>query len=109
MISASDAAWQFQAHGPRAAAPASTGKPGAAGRDPLTAAKEFESVFLSNFLSTMFSGLSTEAPFGGGSAEETWRGFLVKEYADGIVEAGGIGIADHVYRQLVAVQEEASR
>lgn len=77
----------------------------AGGKDPMQAAKEFESVFLSNYLSSMFSGLSTEAPFGGGHAEETWRGFLVQGYAEKIVENGGIGIAESVYRELIALQE----
>ena len=78
-------------------------------KDPETAAKEFESVFLTNFLQSMFSGLSTEAPFGGGHAEETWRSMLVKEYADEIVETGGIGIAESVYRELISVQEAANQ
>lgn len=80
-----------------------------AGKDPLNAAKEFESVFLNNFLSSMFTDVSTEAPFGGGQAEETWRGFLVQEYADQMVEAGGIGIAEAVHRELISLQEEANQ
>ena len=77
--------------------------------DPEQAAKEFEAVFLTNFLSSMFTGVSTEAPFGGGQAEETWRGFLIKEYADQIVASGGIGIADHVHRELISLQEQATK
>jgi len=80
-----------------------------AGQDPMKAAKEFESVFLNNFLASMFSGINTEAPFGGGQAEETWRDFLVKEYADQIVESGGIGITDAVYRELISLQEGAAQ
>ncbi len=69
--------------------------------------REFEQVFLANMLNQMFSGLSTEAPFGGGQAEETWRGMLVDRYADTIARSGGIGVADAVYRQLLQVQEGA--
>lgn len=72
-------------------------------------AREFEQVFLSNMLNQMFSGLSTDGPFGGGQAEETWRGMLVDRYADTIARSGGIGIADAVYRQLVQVQEGATQ
>ena len=79
------------------------------GRDPMEAAKEFEAVFLTNFLSSMFSGLTTEAPFGGGHAEESWRGFLVQEYASKIVSSGGVGIADAVYSELITLQEKAAQ
>ncbi len=70
-------------------------------------ATEFEQVYLSTMLKQMFAGLSTEAPFGGGQAEETWRGLLVEQYADTMSKAGGVGIADAVYRDLLGVQEAA--
>lgn len=70
-------------------------------------AQEFEQVYLSTMLNQMFAGLSTAAPFGGGQAEETWRGLLVDRYADTMVKAGGVGIADAVYRDLVSLQEGA--
>ncbi len=70
-------------------------------------AKEFEQVYLSTMLNQMFAGLKTEAPFGGGQAEETWRGMLVDRYADTISKAGGVGIADAVYRDLLHIQEGA--
>ena len=68
-------------------------------------AQEFEQVYLSTMLNQMFSGLSTAAPFGGGQAEETWRGMLVDRYAETISKAGGVGIADSVYRDLLHIQE----
>jgi Rod binding domain-containing protein len=70
-------------------------------------AKEFEQVYLSTMLNQMFAGLKTEAPFGGGQAEETWRGMLVDRYAETISKAGGVGIADAVYRDLLHIQEGA--
>lgn len=68
-------------------------------------ATEFEQVYLATMMKQMFSGLSTEAPFGGGQAEETWRGILIDQYADGMVKSGGVGIADAVYRDLLGIQE----
>ena len=44
-------------------------------------AEAFEASFLSQMLKPMFEGISTEAPFGGGEAEGTWRGFLVEAMA----------------------------
>jgi Rod binding domain-containing protein len=34
-----------------------------------------------------------------------WRSFLTQEYAKTFVQRGGIGLADHVYRSLIAQQE----
>lgn len=69
-------------------------------------AEQFETAFLSQMLKPMFEGLSTEAPFGGGHAEETWRGFLVEEMARHTVRAGGIGLADQVMAQMLKMQEQ---
>jgi flagellar protein FlgJ len=69
---------------------------------------EFESVFLAAMLAPMFETLSTEVPFGGGDAEETWRSLLAEQYAGSIARAGGIGIADSVFQQLLALQERGA-
>ena len=74
-----------------------------------TQAREFEQVYLSTMMKQMFSGVSTEAPFGGGQAEESWRGLLVDQYAATMQKAGGIGISDMVYRDLIGLQEGASK
>lgn len=70
-------------------------------------AAAFEASFLAQMLKPMFEGLSTEAPFGGGEAEGTWRGFLVEAMAKQTVRAGGIGLADSVLAQMVKMQEQA--
>lgn len=72
-------------------------------------ADQFEQVYLSTMMKQMFSGVSTEAPFGGGQAEESWRGLLVDQYASTMQKAGGIGISDMVYRDLIGLQEGASK
>jgi Rod binding domain-containing protein len=69
---------------------------------------EFESVFLAAMLAPMFETLSTDAPFGGGEAEETWRSLLAEQYAGSIARSGGIGIADSVFQQLLALQERGA-
>jgi Rod binding domain-containing protein len=69
-------------------------------------AEAFEASFLSQMLKPMFEGLSTEAPFGGGEAEGTWRGFLVEAMANQAVRGGGIGLADQVVAQMLKMQEQ---
>lgn len=73
------------------------------------AAEEFESVFLTTMLEGMFTGLDAEPPFGGGSTEKTYRSLLVSEYAKQISGNGGIGIADQITRDLIALQEDAQK
>lgn len=68
-------------------------------------AVEFEATFLSNMLESMFDGINTSAPFGGGHAEQQFRSVLLGEYAKDIAKSGGIGVADAVYREILAVQE----
>jgi Rod binding domain-containing protein len=70
-----------------------------------SAAKEFEAVFLNAMLQPIFSTVKSDGPFGGGQGAETWRSFLTDEYAKKFAAAGGVGIADHVYRALLATQE----
>lgn len=67
-------------------------------------AEDFEATFLARMLQPMFEGLSTDGPFGGGNAEATWRGFLVDAMARQVTQSGGIGLADHVQRELLSLQ-----
>jgi Rod binding domain-containing protein len=69
------------------------------------AAQDFEAMFLNSMFQHMFAGIQGEGPFGGGGAVGVWRSFLTDEYARSFAKAGGIGIADQVYRSLLAQQE----
>ena len=71
----------------------------------LKAAQEFEAVFLTTMLQSMFTGLKADAPFGGGHSEEVYRSVLIGEYASDMSRSGGIGIANHVYREILTAQE----
>jgi Rod binding domain-containing protein len=53
----------------------------------------------------MFTDVDGEGPFGGSGAAGVWRSMLTDEYAKSFAKAGGIGIADQVYRTLMAHQE----
>ena len=67
-------------------------------------AEEFEGVFLTTFVQQMFEGIETDGPFGGGHAESIYRSMMAEEYATTIARAGGIGIADHVYAEILKAQ-----
>jgi len=72
------------------------------------AAEEFEAVFIAQFLGSMFQGIQTDGPFGGGPGEEIFRSLMLDQYGRRIASHGGFGLADSVKRQLLLVQE-ASR
>jgi Rod binding domain-containing protein len=52
----------------------------------------------------MFTGLDGDGPFGGQGATGVWRSFLTDQYAKSFAKAGGIGIADQVYKAMLARQ-----
>jgi peptidoglycan hydrolase FlgJ len=70
-----------------------------------TAAQNFEAVFLNSMFEQMYTGIDGDGPFGGSGATGVWRSMLTDEYAKNFAKAGGVGIADHVYKTLIAQQE----
>jgi Rod binding domain-containing protein len=70
------------------------------------AAQEFEAVFISQMLTQMWAGVETDGMFGGGHAEDIYRSLLIDEYGKVIAKQGGLGIADHVKAEMLAIQEK---
>lgn len=68
------------------------------------AAQDFEAVFLNTMFQQMFTGIEGDGPFGGKGATGVWRSFLTDEYSKTFAKAGGVGIADQVYRTLLETQ-----
>lgn len=68
-------------------------------------AEEFEAVFLADILKNMSVGIKSDGPFGGGHAEEMYKGILNEEIANSISRNGGIGLSDAVYREILKTQE----
>lgn len=70
-----------------------------------SAAKEFESTFVSQMVGMMFEGIEVDENFGGGHGEEMFRSMLTNEYGKQMTARGGFGLADSVYRELLRAQE----
>lgn len=70
-------------------------------------AEEFEAVFLAQMMAPMFEGLQTDGLGGGGMGEEIFRPLLIEQYAAALSQAGGVGIADSIVRELMRLQETA--
>ncbi len=81
--------------------------PGAGIRDREAArksAQDFEAMAITQMLQPMFEGIKTDGLFGGGHGEAVMRGFLLNEYGKSIAAAGGIGLADNVYAEILKMQ-----
>ena len=87
------------------AAPIKAPTPSANEMSAKKAAKEFESVFISEFMGQMFEGISTDGEFGGGEGEAMFRPLLLDEYSKQLTAQGGFGLSQAVTRQLLQTQE----
>lgn len=63
--------------------------------------REFEAMFLSQMLQPMFESVKTDGMFGGGHGEDSFKGFLVDEYAKSMARQGNLGIADMISKQVM--------
>lgn len=68
-------------------------------------AEKFEAVFIAQMLSQMKMGIDPDGPMGGGQGEEGFRSVLNEEMGKVIADAGGFGIADAIYREILRMQE----
>lgn len=65
------------------------------------AAEELEASFLAEMLKPMRAGTEPTS-FGGGIGESQFTSFLVAEEARAMARAGGIGLAEHIFRSLAS-------
>ncbi|MEM9970065.1 MAG: rod-binding protein [Pseudomonadota bacterium] len=74
-------------------------------RDPAiwAAAQNLEASFLSSMLQSAGLGAARDA-FGGGIGEEQFSSMLAAEHAKALSAAGGIGLAESIYRALTRDQ-----
>ncbi len=69
------------------------------------AAEEFEAQFLSTVFETLYQGIKTDGPFGGGQGEAMFRSLLIQEHTKAMTSQGGIGLADQIMTELQRYQE----
>jgi Rod binding domain-containing protein len=69
--------------------------------------QDFEASILAELIRPMFEALDTEGLGGGGEGERMFRPMLVEQYARGVAQSGGVGLADMVVREMMKLQEVA--
>ncbi|KKB79901.1 hypothetical protein VW35_05340 [Devosia soli] len=68
-------------------------------------AEDFEGVFLNLLTKEMFATAKSDNGFGGGFGEETWRSMQSEQLANTMAQNGGLGIADQLLGDMIALQE----
>jgi flagellar protein FlgJ len=68
------------------------------------ASEQFEAVFLNSMFQQMFTNVDGDGPFGGSGSLKIWRSFMTDQYAKTFAKSGGIGIAPHIYNELLKQQ-----
>jgi peptidoglycan hydrolase FlgJ len=69
------------------------------------ASKQFEAMFIGQFLGSMYDGIPTDGLMGGGQGEQMFRSLLVDQYAQSIEKQGGFGLAASVKAELLKHQQ----
>jgi flagellar protein FlgJ len=69
------------------------------------AAKDFESVFLSQMLQTVWDTVPTDGVMGGGSGESIFRSLMIQDIGRQMANQGGIGLAPGIKAELLNLQE----
>ncbi len=70
------------------------------------ASKDFESVYMTEMLKPMFDTVKTDAMFGGGKGEDTFKTLLLQQYGKKIAERDGLGLAKYVKAEMIQMQEK---
>lgn len=70
-------------------------------------AKDFEAVFLTQFVDQMMKTTGSAA-FGGDKNAQMWRSFMSEAVAKHLVEQGGLGLSGQV-RQMLSAYTETQR
>ena len=71
-------------------------------------ATDFEAMFLNQMFSQMTSGLKGDGPFGDTEGTGVWRSMLTEQYSKNFAKAGGVAIANEVYRTMIIQQAKVA-
>ena len=82
--------------------------PAAAQAKAKATATDFEGMFINSMFSQMTSGLKGDGPFGDTPATGVWRSMLTEQYSKNFAKAGGVGISDQVFRELILQQAKST-
>jgi len=106
-VSAKAAAAMYRGHPDLALTDALAKVPAQAQAKAKSTATDFEAMFLNQMFSQMTNGLTGEGPFGNTPGTGVWRSMLTEQYSKNFAQAGGVGIANNVFRELILQQAKS--
>lgn len=71
------------------------------------AVEQFESVLIGELTGYMLNTVDTDSEFGGGHAEEIFRGMLAEHLGNAIAKRGGLGLSTALMTEVVRLQGAA--
>lgn len=71
-------------------------------------AVDFEASFLSQMFQHMFEGVGEDNMFNGGAGEESFKSFMIGEYAKLTAQSGRVGLSQQVEAHMLKLQEVPS-
>ena len=73
------------------------------------ASKDFESMFISQMVENLFTDSVGDSAFGSKESSDIYKGMMTQEYGKIITQAGGIGIAAYIKKELLKQQEAKNK
>jgi len=83
-------------------APAGAVQPARARHDPREVALKFEALLVTQMFNAMQNTVEKSGLLDGGSAEDTYREMLNQALSDELARRGGLGLAEHIQREIEA-------
>lgn len=71
-------------------------------------AVDFEASFLSQMFQHMFQGVGEDNLFSGGAGEESFKSFMLGEYAKLTAQTGRVGLSQQIEAHMLKMQEVTS-
>lgn len=71
-------------------------------------AVDFEASFLSQMFQHMFQGVGEDNMFSGGAGEESFKSFMLGEYAKLTAQTGRVGLSQQIEAHMLKMQEVTS-
>ncbi|MDK9722008.1 MAG: rod-binding protein [Rhodospirillales bacterium] len=68
-------------------------------------AVDFEASFLSQMFQHMFQGVGEDNLFSGGAGEESFKSFMLGEYAKLTAQTGRVGLSQQIEAHMLKMQE----
>ena len=72
------------------------------------AVQAFEALLIGELAGLMLGSVPTDGPFGGGHAEDIYRGMMAEHLGSAVAKRGGLGLAPALMQEVIRLQGAAT-